>query len=96
MSDVTATPKKTSRTEAADGVKPGFKRVIVRRPYGETDSHKWFGFNDFGAQIQFDEPVELPEDFVNYLRSASRVEYRADEKGQPTPSYSAAYNIVEA
>ena len=80
----------------APAAKPGFKRVIVRRPYGETDSHKWFGFNDFGAQIQFDAVVELPEAFVEYLRGAQRVEYRADEKGEPTPSYSAAYNVVDA
>lgn len=85
----------TKTTETKPAVKKGFKRVIVRRPTGETDSHKFFGFNDWGMQIQFDKEVELPEDFVEYLKTAERVEYHANKSNQPEPSYVAAYNIVE-
>ena len=94
MSDI-QTSNTTPKTAKAD-VPEGMKRVIVRRPYGVTDSHQWFGFNEFGAQIQFDEPVTVPAAFVEYLRGAQRVEHRANEKGEPTPSYSAAYNVIDA
>ena len=75
---------------------PATRRVILQRPAGVTDTHAWIGYNDFGAQVQYDTPVELPEAVIAHLRSCKSVEYRADEKGRPVPSYGAAFNVVEA
>lgn len=71
-------------------------RVIVRRPFGVTDSHQWFGFNEWGRQIQFDKPVNMPRAAVEYFRAAERPEFSVGENGGPVASYSAAYNIVDA
>lgn len=87
---------KTTKPAAKADVPTGFKRVIIRRPYGVTDSHQWFGFNEYGAQIQFDAPVVLPELVVNHIRNIDRVEYHADKAGEPMASYSPAYNVIDA
>ena len=56
MSDITTkTAAKTAEVVAPNPMEP--IRVIVRRPFGVTDSHQWFGFNDWGRQIQFDKPA---------------------------------------
>lgn len=94
MSDTTT---KTAAKTAAPEVNPMEPvRVIVRRPFGVTDSHQWFGFNDWGRQIQFDEPVHMPRAAVEYFRAAQRVEFTTGSDGNPRPSYSAAYNIIDA
>lgn len=93
------TTKTAAKTAAPAEVAPNPMepvRVIVRRPFGVTDSHQWFGFNDWGRQIQFDEVVSMPRAAVAYFRAAQRVEFIKGEDGNPKPSYSAAYNIIDA
>lgn len=106
MSDIKPKDTKAPETPAAVApevvapapvVEPTTKRVIIQRPFGEKDSHKFFGFNEFGRQVQFDVPVYLPVGLINHLRYAcKRVEYRADEKGNPVPTYTAAYSVIDA
>lgn len=86
---------KTAAVQAAPEV-PALKRVIIQRSAGETDSHAFIGYNDFVRQVKYDEPVEMPVDVIAHLRSCKRVEYRADDKGRPVPSYSAMYNVIDA
>lgn len=82
---------------APEAVEAGrFKRVIVNRPFGNTDSHIFLGFNGFEGHIEFDKPVDLPADMVDYYRSQKRPEFHPDENGRPVVSYSAAYNIMDA
>ena len=90
----TKTAAKTAEVAAPNPMEP--IRVIVRRPFGVTDSHQWFGFNDWGRQIQFDKPVNMPRAAVEYFRAAERPEFSVGENGGPVASYSAAYNIVDA
>ncbi len=73
-----------------------FKRVIIQRPVGNTDSHIFLGFNSFEGHFQFDKPVELPADMVDYYRSQRKPEFYPDEQGNPKISYVAAYNIIDA
>ena len=95
MSDITTkTAAKTAEVVAPNPME--LIRVIVRRPFGVTDSHQWFGFNDWGRQIQFDKPVTMPRAAVEYFRAAERPEFSVGENGTPVASYSAAYNIVDA
>ena len=90
------TPENTKPAKAAKAEAPATQRVILQRPYGVTDSHTWIGFNDYGAQVQYDVPVTLPTAVVEHLRTCERVEYRADEKGNPVAAYSRTYSIVDA
>lgn len=95
--NTTKTTAKTNPDAApAAPAAPEVVRVIVRRPSGVVDSHAWFGFNDWGRQIQFDEPVTMPKAAVDYFRDAQRVEHHTNAKGEMVPSYSAAWNIVDA
>lgn len=87
----TVTPEATIAVAA-----PTFKKVIIQRPYGVTDSHIFIGFNLFEGQFAYDSPVSLPTDVVAHLRSLRRVEYRPDEQGNPTPSYSNMLSVVDA
>lgn len=91
---------KNAKPETAAAVEapaaPATRRVILQRPVGVTDTHQWIGYNDFGMQVQYDVPVELPEAVVAHLRGCKAVEYRADEKGRPVPSYGVAFNVVDA
>ena len=95
MSEITTkTAAKTAEVFAPNPME--MVRVIVRRPFGVTDSHQWFGFNEWGRQIQFDKPVNMPRAAVEYFRAAERPEFSVGENGGPVASYSAAYNIVDA
>lgn len=95
MSETAKTTTKTAaEAPAPNPMEP--VRVVVRRPFGVTDSHQWFGFNDWGRQIQFDEPVSMPRAAVEYFRAAQRVEFTTGADGNPKANYSAAYNIVDA
>lgn len=97
MSEVENKVARGTKAEAvAAPVEPAVKKVIVQRSAGESDSHAFIGYNDFTRQIQYDMPIELPVEVIAHLRSCRRVEYRADDKGRPTPSYSAAYNVIDA
>lgn len=73
-----------------------FKRVIIQRPAGNTDTHIFLGFNSFENHFPFDKPVELPADMVEYYRSQKRPEFYPDETGRPMISYVAAYSIIDA
>ena len=81
-----ATPAPVART----------KRVIVQRPYGNTDSHIHLGFNAFEGIFPFDEPIELPADMVDYFRTQKRAEFFANESGSPSVSRSNLLNIMDA
>lgn len=72
------------------------KRVIIQRPAGNTDSHIFLGFNSFEGHFEFDKPVELPAEMVDYLRSQRKVEFHPDESGRPVPSYVNVINIMDA
>lgn len=89
-----ATPEQTPIEAAAAA--PQFKKVIIQRPYGVTDSHIFIGFNLFEGQFAYEQPVNLPVEVINHLRSLRRVEYRPDESGNPTPSYSNMLSVVDA
>ena len=84
------------RKAAAAQAEPTRKRVIIRKPFGTTDSHIFIGFNNFEGQFAYDAPVFLPVDVIEYLRSLDRVEYRADDDGNPQPSYSPMLAIIDA
>lgn len=73
-----------------------FKKVIIQRPYGNSDSHIFLGFNSFEGYFEFDKVVELPADMVDYYRSQRKADFHPDESGRPVVSYIAAYNIVDA
>lgn len=75
---------------------PTHQRVIIRKPYNVKDSHIFVGFNQFEGQFAYDKPVTLPTDVVAYLRGLDRVEYSADEQGNPQPSYSPLLAILDA
>lgn len=95
MSETNAKTNKTAApAEARNPMEP--IRVIVRRPLGTTDSHQWFGFNDWGRQIEFDKPVYMPRAAVEYFRAAEHAEFSQGPDGNPRASYSAAYNIIDA
>ena len=72
------------------------KRVIIQRPFGNTDSHIFLGYNSFEGHFEFDKPYELPADMVDYYRNQKRAEFHAGPDGSPVVSHSAAYNIVDA
>ena len=72
------------------------KRVIIQRPYGNTDTHIHLGFNAFEGHFPFDEPVELPADMVDYFRTQKRAEFRADESGRPVSSRTNLLAIMDA
>lgn len=70
--------------------------VIIHRPHGVTDSHAYFGFNNIEGQYAYDKPVKMPRAMVEHLRNSKGVEYRANEEGNPVPSYAFANSIVDA
>jgi hypothetical protein len=72
------------------------RRVIIQRPYGNTDTHIHLGFNSYEAYVPFDEPVDLPADMVDYLRQQKRAEFHANEAGAPVASRSSLLAIVDA
>lgn len=72
------------------------KRVVIQRPAGNTDSHIFLGFNSFEGHFEFDKPVELPADMVDYLRSQRKAEFHPNEDGTPVVSYVNVLNIVDA
>lgn len=72
------------------------KRVIIQRPSGNTDSHIFLGFNSFEGYFEFDKPVELPADMVDYLRSQRKAEFNPDESGRPVVSYVNVINLIDA
>ena len=72
------------------------KRVIIQRPYGNTDTHIHLGFNSFEGHFPFDEPIELPADMVDYFRTQKRAEFHADERGNPVSSRSNLLAIMDA
>lgn len=89
----------TAAADAAAAQEPqvvAFKRVIIQRPSGNTDSHIFLGFNSFEGHFKFDEVVELPAAMVDYFRAQKRPEFFPDEEGRPKVSYVASYNIVDA
>lgn len=83
---IEATPAPIART----------KRVIIQRPYGNTDTHIHLGFNAFEGHFPFDEPVELPADMVDYFRTQKRAEFHADETGRPVSSRTNLLAIMDA
>jgi len=92
-----ATAKTTDLvTESAAAPVARTKRVIIQRPAGNTDSHVFLGFNSFEGYFEFDKPVELPAEMVDYLRSQRRAEFHPDEKGSPVISYVNVLNLVDA
>lgn len=82
--------------DAADGGVSRFKRVIIQRPAGNTDSHIFLGFNSFEGHFEFDKPVDLPADMVDYLRGQRKVEFHPDENGRPVASHVNVINLVDA
>lgn len=72
------------------------KRVIIQRPTGNTDSHIFLGFNSFEGHFPFDEPVDLPSDMVDYLRSQRKVEFHATESGGVGANRVNVLNLVDA
>jgi hypothetical protein len=73
-----------------------FKRVVIQRPSGNTDSHIYLGFNSFEGHFEFDKPVDIPADMVDYYRAQKKAEFHPDESGRPVVSYINAYNIIDA
>lgn len=80
---------------AADGAVARFKRVIIQRPAGNTDSHIFLGFNSFEGHFEFDKEVELPADMVDYLRKQRKVEFHPDDNGRPVASAVNVINIMD-
>lgn len=72
------------------------KRVIIQRPAGNTDTHIFLGFNSFEGHFEFDKPVVLPADMVDYLRTQRKAEFHPDESGRPVVSLVNVINIVDA
>lgn len=72
------------------------RRVIIQRPYGNTDTHIHLGFNSFESHVPFDEPVDLPADMVDYLRVQKRADFHASESGSPIASRSNLLSIMDA
>lgn len=70
--------------------------VIVQRPHGVTDSHAYFSFNNVGGQYAYGKPVKMPRAMVEHLRQSVGVEYHADDKGNPVPSYTNQFHVVPA
>lgn len=90
---------KTANTDVVVQEEPGvtrFKRVVIQRPSGNSDTHIFLGFNSFEGHFEFDKPVELPAELVDYYRSQKRAEFHPDENGRPVVSYVSAYNIADA
>jgi len=88
-----------ANTEVAVQEEPGvtrFKRVVIQRPSGNTDSHIYLGFNSFEGHFEFDKPVDVPADMVDYYRAQKKAEFHPDESGRPVVSYINAYNIIDA
>lgn len=86
----------TTEVQADEPQVSRFKRVIIQRPAGNTDSHIFLGFNSFENHFPFDEAVELPAEMVDYLRSQRKAEFHPDENGRPVVSYVNVVNIVDA
>lgn len=85
--------------QAVEEATPGvtrFKRVVIQRPSGNTDSHMFLGFNSYEGHFEFDKPIELPADLVDYYRAQKKAEFHPDENGRPIVSYINAYSIVDA
>ncbi len=92
-----ASPRNTDLvTEAVATPAARTKRVIIQRPAGNTDSHIFLGFNSFEGHFEFDKPVELPAEMVDYLRKQRKAEFHPDENGRPVPSFVNVLNIVDA
>lgn len=72
------------------------KRVIIQRPFGNTDSHIHLGFNSFEGIFEFGQPYDLPADAVDYWRKQTRADIRPNDAGQPTVTYVNVLNIVDA
>jgi hypothetical protein len=92
-------PRQSANTEVAVQEEPQvtrFKRVVIQRPSGNTDSHIFLGFNSYEGHFEFDKPIELPADMVDYYRSQKRAEFRPDDSGRPVVSHINAYNIIDA
>lgn len=88
-----------ARTASEATVEPGvtrFKRVVIQRPSGNTDSHIFLGFNSFEGHFEFDKPIELPAEMVDYYRSQRKAEFHPSESGSPMVSYVNAYNLMDA
>lgn len=83
-------------TEGVDTPVSRTKRVIIQRPAGNTDSHVFLGFNSFEGHFEFDKPIELPADMVDYIRQQKKVEFHPDENGRPVASRVNVLNIVDA
>lgn len=90
--------KGAAKTEAtAPAVKPvEFKKVIIQRPQGASDSHLFIGFNEFERQVAYDTPVSLPVEVIAHLRRQRVVEHRPDESGKVVPTYANMLSIVDA
>lgn len=91
---------RTANTEVAVQEPVGnvsrFKRVIIQRPAGNTDSHIFLGFNSFENHFPFDTPVELPAEMVDYLRTQRRAEFHPSDTGGVVVSHVNVVNIVDA
>ena len=103
-SDMTAEEPKRGRKALNESAAPMEKvipdpmemiEVIIQRPPGVTDSHAYFGFNEFQGQYAYDKPVTMPRAMVEHLRNSRGVEYHADERGNPVPSYTNSFSIVD-
>lgn len=93
------TRTKTDPADLIPAVEPAVlrtKRVIIQRPAGNQDLGVMIGINEFCQYLPFDQPIELPAEVVDHMRAERVVNYYADKEGQPTASYSAKFNLLDA
>lgn len=93
------TRTKTDPADLIPAVEPAVartKRVILQRPAGNQDLGTMIGFNEFCQYLPFDVVIELPAEVVDYMRQQRVVNYYPGNDGQPTASYSAKFNLLDA
>lgn len=91
-----ARPAATEVEVQEDNKVSRIKRVIIQRPAGNTDSHQFLAFNDFEGHFPYDEPVELPSNLVDYIRSQRKPEFHPTEKGDVGVNRVNVLNLVDA